>query len=535
MTFEPFSEDQLPEFARRWFAALAMPDLDVLVEAFLDQLSDSQLSRLAEIPLIATMLCVVFASKNGQNLPPSRVGLYEEFVSLLMAKRYTQINALERLQQWIRPYGMAAEQAVDQLLAGLLSLLESIADQRLQGRGPEMLLDSAVMHVRDLKPANLPAERWRDLVEEAVRLSGLVVERSGQLSFFHYTIEEYLAVCARELPANIVPEVLEQQRRGRSSFQLLRAGVLISRSPTQAREVAAALSNRRLEGLGFLAALIHDGVPFPEDVVAEARNALKKYSATPDEEWSPMSYEVAEALALIDPDLGFRHWEQFVNDNNFARRAVAIGMLIRISPGRAAALLEPVALKQETPLRIRQTIVYELTVVNQQRSNELLTKMAMTPVIDGEARRWAANLLGERVNHVGLLSSVANEPDLPGSYRRWAAERLLNLDWELGSAAIVAVAQDRTVQGPDRLYAVETMIGHLGGGYPSNYWYLVWPSQVTELFAMIALDPAVEALYRIKAAQELMYKSPQRAQRHSHLSQVIAMWTEPIAHTLQLL
>ena len=510
---EPFSEDQLPEFARRWFSALGIPDPNSLVDSFLDQLADTRLSRLAEVPLIATMLCVVFASQGGQYLPPSRVGLYELFVSLLMAKQHTQINALERLQQWIRPYGTAAEEAVDQLLAGLRPLLEHIADQRLQTGGPEALLDSAIMHVRDLRPIHLPVAKWRDLVEEALRLSGLVVERSGQLSFFHYTIQEYLAVCARELPSNIVPEVLEQQRSGRNSFSLLRAGALVSRSPAQAREVVAALSAAGLAGLTFLAALVNDGVRFPDDLVVKARDQLKRSTETPDIAWSATTYEAAEALALIDPDLGFRYWEQFANDNDVARRAVAIGMMPRINPHRGSAILEPVALQWETPLRIRRAIVFELTVVNRQQSDELLAKMAMTGLIDGEARRWAVSLLCQRIDHparVKLLAGITSDSSLPGSYRRWAAEWLAHLEWERGSAALVTVATDRTVQGFNRLYAVEAMI-RFNESYPLRRPRREWRPQANELLAMIALDPAVEAAYRIKAAQELIDESPQRA------------------------
>lgn len=504
---EPFSQDQLPEFARRWFSALDMPDPDTLADAFLNRLADSQLGRLAEIPLIATMLCVVFASNNGQDLPLSRVGLYEEFITLLMTKRYTQVNALERLQQWIRPYGAAAEQAVDNLLAGLRPLLERIADKRLQGSGPEALLEAVIMQVSELPPPHLPAAQWRSLVEEALRLSGLVIQRSGRLSFFHYTIEEYLAVCNREIPADIVSAVLRQQQNGRNSVALLSAGVLIDRCPDQAREAAIALSNAGLPGLTFLAALVNEGVQFPDDALAGARDQLERYSATPDEEWSTVTYEAAEALALMDPDLGFRYWEQFADDKNLARREVAVGMMLRISYPRAVVILEPVALARQTTFRIRQAIVYGLTVVNRQWSDELLAKVAAAPLVDSSARRWAVGLLRERYfsGLAELLRSIAGEQGLPGSYRRWAAERLCQYEGNaLGAAAIAAVAQDRTLHGADRLYAVVALIAFSDRRSP-------WYREADELLAAIALDPAVEATYRVKAARELMPRSPQRA------------------------
>ena len=436
--------------------------------------------RLAENPLIATMLCVVFASQDGQRLPPSRVGLYEDFVSLLMAKRYTQTNSLERLQQRIRPYGMAAEQAVDQLLADLRPLLEHIAARRLRTRDPRTIVELAVMQADDLRPVQLPSEEWADLVEEALRLSGLVVERSGQLAFFHYTFEEYLAVCAHKTPSIILPEVLEDLEHGRSSLSLLNTAVLVSRSPAQARGVAVALSHEGLKGLAFLAALVYDGVQLPDDVVDKARDTLEALSAAPGE-WSQTRYDATEALTLIDPELGFRFWEQFASDSNLAdfNRVDAIHGLVRTGHRRAVTVLEPVALKWETPLSIRQTIVYELTVLNRQRSHELLIRMAMAAHIDGTARRWAVATLCDQVDkplQFEVLAAVANERDLPGSYRRWAAMRLFEKDAEYGAAAISAVAEDRTVPGPDRLWAVEFMISTVMASGATIFSCATWPT-----------------------------------------------------------
>lgn len=505
---QPFSPEQLPEFAGRWFTALGMPDPEALVDAFLDRLAGSQLSRLAEIPLIATMLCVVFASHDGQNLPPSRVGLYEDFVSLLLAKRYTQTNALERLQQRIRPYGMAAEQAVDHLLASLRPLLEHIADRRLRTRDAKSLVQLAVDQVSDIRPAHLPAGQWQDLVEEALRLSGLVVERSGQLAFFHYTFEEYLAVCAREIPAAVLPEVLELLESGRSSFSLLRTGILVSRFPAQAREVAVALTREGRRGLAFLGALVYDGVQFPGDVVVQARDTLEALSASPQASWSAR-FDATEALTLINPDVGFRFWEQFANDNSLIHldRVEAIHRLVRTGHRRAAAVLEPVALKEETSPGVRQAIVSELTLVNQQQSDELLIKIAMAAHLDGIERRWAVTKLCNQVDkpmQVELLTTIASESLLPGSYRRWAATKLFEKDPEYGAVAISTVAEDRTVPGFERLWAVKFMIHHWKSGYDFRV-------KANDLYAAIARDAALDAHSRIEAARELIGKDPRSA------------------------
>lgn len=508
---EPFSPDQLPEFAGKWFTALGMPDPDALVVSFLDRLALSRLNRLAEIPLIATMLCVVFANHDGRRLPPSRVGLYEEFVSVLMAKRHTQMNALERLQQRMKPYGTAAEQAVDELLADLRPLLDHIADQRLGGQGREALLDLAVACVADLRPAHLPAGEWRNLVEEVLRLSGLVVERSGELEFFHQTILEYLAVCARETPADIVPEMNFGMILGRSSFALLRSAVLIERRPGQARDVAVALRGMGLAGMAFLAALVNDGVEFPDDVVDEVRNKLEELSAGTGGGWSRRRSDALEALTLIDPDLGFAYWKRLATDgglDHFDRRE-AIRGLGRAGPGRAAAVLEPLALGWETPFPIQQAIVYELTVLSRRRSDELLARMALAEHIAGETRRWAAAGLLDRVDlptRAEILGTIASGSVLPGSYRQWAAARLFTQDPPLGADALTAVAEDRTVPGPDRLSAVATLIGVFVHG-------LDFRPRAAGLFAAIAFDPAVEAPYRVRSARELMQLRAELARR----------------------
>lgn len=95
---EPFSDSDLPQFALGWFNALSLAEADKAVERFMAQLERSRIQQLVRIPLIAAMMCVVFADDPGQRLPLSRAELYEKFVDRLLDKHRWPLDARRRLQ-----------------------------------------------------------------------------------------------------------------------------------------------------------------------------------------------------------------------------------------------------------------------------------------------------------------------------------------------------------------------------------------------------------------------------------------------------
>ncbi|MDP8931904.1 MAG: trypsin-like peptidase domain-containing protein [Actinomycetota bacterium] len=58
---QPFSEEQVSLFASSWFASLGLRDLDNAVRRFVSRLERTRLKEMARTPLIAALLCVVFA------------------------------------------------------------------------------------------------------------------------------------------------------------------------------------------------------------------------------------------------------------------------------------------------------------------------------------------------------------------------------------------------------------------------------------------------------------------------------------------
>ncbi|MGW1209949.1 NACHT domain-containing protein [Streptomyces sp. NPDC002499] len=84
-TLQPFSSSDLRTVARPWFAALpeSCRDPERVTEDFLRALDRARLRGPAAVPLMAAMLCQVYAENPRQALPESRGALYDRFLLLL--------------------------------------------------------------------------------------------------------------------------------------------------------------------------------------------------------------------------------------------------------------------------------------------------------------------------------------------------------------------------------------------------------------------------------------------------------------------
>src|SRR5207302_853413 len=107
-------------------------------------------------------------------------------------KSYTQVNVLHRIQQRLASYGSAARNAVDVLLSQLRALLIDLA-VRMQEGTSATLVDLAEHWFSQQVPPHLPSSKWRSVISDVLTQSGLVIRRAGELTFLHYTVQEYLA------------------------------------------------------------------------------------------------------------------------------------------------------------------------------------------------------------------------------------------------------------------------------------------------------------------------------------------------------
>jgi hypothetical protein len=188
----PFSPDQLLILAQTWFRSLKMRDSDRRAEEFRRSLERSRIAHIACVPLIASMLCLVFSENPEAGIPDSRADLYEEFITVLMSKQYEQVNIFERLVNRANRYGSHAGAAVQELLESSRLLIENLAFAWYSGE-KRRALNLLAKWTSSWRPRQMPAAEWRNVLEEILRQSGLLVQRADDFRFIHQTIQEYMA------------------------------------------------------------------------------------------------------------------------------------------------------------------------------------------------------------------------------------------------------------------------------------------------------------------------------------------------------
>ncbi|MFJ4783866.1 trypsin-like peptidase domain-containing protein [Streptomyces sp. NPDC088794] len=201
---QPFGLNALREFANQWFHSLRLPEAEALADRFLQATERSHMLHLAGIPLLATMLVVIFAESPDSPLPRGRIELYERFIDRLLEKMHRRPTlALQGLRARVEGYPDAPE-AVSELVKGVRGLMEQIAWERRTGIMPEPVLELAVHGTTGLRPGHLPADEWREVLRELLRGTGLVTDEGDDLRFLHQTVEEFLAarVTARTAEPN---------------------------------------------------------------------------------------------------------------------------------------------------------------------------------------------------------------------------------------------------------------------------------------------------------------------------------------------
>ncbi|MGH3865882.1 MAG: trypsin-like peptidase domain-containing protein [Pseudonocardiaceae bacterium] len=194
---ESFADDELFKFAMGWFKELGDVTPRETAGKFTKRLERTKLRGLANIPLIATMVCILFAEDPNRALPFNRSELYGRFVDWLLSKHQDLVDARTQLRQWVDPNGLGAEQAVDELLIELRPLLQGLAHHRqfppLNDRVPTASSGQTLTWSHVQPPAALSTTKWNDVVPEVLRISGLLVQDGKEFRFLHRTIEEYLA------------------------------------------------------------------------------------------------------------------------------------------------------------------------------------------------------------------------------------------------------------------------------------------------------------------------------------------------------
>ncbi|MBD2121369.1 NACHT domain-containing NTPase [Trichocoleus sp. FACHB-262] len=185
-----FNDEQIIDFAGRWFEAKQLPEK---TKRFLAKLrAHPRIQELATNPLLLTLLCLVFEGRT--DFPANRSELYEEGLDVLL-KKWDGTRSIER-EQIYRELSLKRK---EDLLSQLAFTTFEPGNYFFKQKDAERLIEA---YIQNLPGAQADPEALQ-LGSEAVLKSieaqhGLLVERArGIYSFSHLTFHEYFT--AREL------------------------------------------------------------------------------------------------------------------------------------------------------------------------------------------------------------------------------------------------------------------------------------------------------------------------------------------------
>jgi Trypsin-like peptidase domain/NACHT domain len=459
---EPFDDEGLREFAARWFAALLAPAPAEVAARFMRRLEHNRLHGMAHIPLIATMMCVLFMEDPERDLPINRCQLYGSFIAWLSSKQRRSAEVRAKLCALASAGGAVAETAAGELLDRLPEVLRAIALQR-QGIGalmphvPAPIAEQVARWNNRWPPGTLGRAGWQQVVSEALRVNGLLVQRGNDFRFLHQTIEEYLAAAHLiEGSRRSIRKLLAPQR-GAWPWSSLEVKVfvaaLLADNETDISRILLRLLRRRhrLPNIFFVVELLRQGVSVAPRVRQRTMELLVELLddlRVSRHDWR----NIAASLIELDQDQALMVLSRVVDDSGAAHRdrLEAAQLLGRIDQRLAAAALDSLVTDSRTSGHDRFRAAQALSSVNQERAAAVFQRLAA--VRDLKELRIEAALAVAAVHPprgLTLLADIARDLEADGHLRLTAARALTARDAEHGMPLLVMLA--RSPQMTERL------------------------------------------------------------------------------------
>ena len=463
-TFEllPFTASQFSEVATNWFGWLKPKEPADAVERFVTQVQERGLIEVARNPLMATILCQLFAANPDASLPPGRSRIFDEFEELLNHRQYgsTAGGIRYELIAALAPFGSVAEDAGQHLLALAPSLIGQLAWHRISG-GTGPTVDLVDGWLAGLKPNHVPVSFWRGVLRDLLRRSGVLQERADDFAFSHQTIAEHRAA----------KYVTADAERSDAEFGNLFRQASWREAQSYARFLVAAWSGRSdlpsalnsvvekegLDGAQFVASLRTDGIELPEELYNYSLDRLTRFAVDPE---------------LPEPDRRGAVETVLAGDNT-------AGISLLTSAIRARALdtsyriwaLETLAGVRHRPARGPAPRSLESALLHAMRSlvehddaygRELISFVAGDSSWPEQAREWAVQAL----HAVGMLAADVLEP-------------LIKI--------VLAVHPKADAQLIERAYDVAAY-WHQGQKRESGDPYITHPLEVAKILAQLGMN-----------------------------------------------
>ncbi|RVU14594.1 XRE family transcriptional regulator [Streptomyces antnestii] len=453
----PFAPEELPDFAKSWFTCLALPDAEEAADRFITGLKDTNLADMARTPLMATMLCQLYAADPGRYLPAGRSEAYGRFIDLLRERQHTPGSGgmATQTRDSIERYGPGALEAAHRTRDHLLELLAHVAAKRLAG-STEPVVDAVIGQPVAQCPAGVPKHVWRSFVNESLRRSGLLSWRADDLVFLHHTLLEFLAarhtVRDAEISAKVFADLFEHRWQ-----------------PTGADKPWDPPETEETSYLGFV---------------------LDAWSDT------DKAAEVTSALHRIAAHGGFSGRHFLVNQ---AVQGTSLPDSVRST--LASTLAASIGTPCQDPFEhlIQPAEAELLAKLGDERGLDYLMATARNRDLDGTLRRVAGEYLGS-LGHTdarNILDALARDRRLDMDDRTEAAETLVSLGDRRGQDTLVELAKSPYLNDDDRVTIGDFLAS---AGDP----------RAQSILAAIMTDTEMESFTRIDAAVSLAWLGDQR-------------------------
>ncbi len=186
-----FSDEQIQEFANRWFLVREPEAVDdegrsTVGQLFWDALSDRKpVKELAANPLLLTLLCLEF--ENSAEFPKSRAELYERGLNVLLS-RWDGQRRIRRESA----YGKLSVKRKESLLAQLAIATFARGEYFFKERVAMQEIGKYIENLPDARSDEDLLVDSRSVLRDIVAQHGLLTERAtGIYSFSHLTFHEY--------------------------------------------------------------------------------------------------------------------------------------------------------------------------------------------------------------------------------------------------------------------------------------------------------------------------------------------------------
>ncbi|MEU3628380.1 HD domain-containing protein [Amycolatopsis coloradensis] len=446
-----FTENQYKTFTERWFRHLEIADPEEKAQEFVTRIKDVGLAELARTPLVATMLCQVFANDPDTVLPGTRSLLYEAFVEMAHSRQFQAVGGIRsQLKGILGPYGEEAERAGEALLVRTGELIGFLAFRRQQGDTGSSV-DLLGARTAALRPGHVPERIWLALLAEVLRRNGVLVEYGDNFAFLHRTVEEYLA--ARFVTGD--PELSEQEFRsifdpGQDTAPIRPSYVRFLVTAWQdRRDLGGALAHLVRRGdpddLRFVASLVTDGVLLEPRLRAEVANGLVAVATDPQADGFTRR-SAAEALLQVDQARAMPALRRIAATNTIREtyRLWAVTTMAAALRDGSDALDDEIA---RTPWAMR--VLAESADTEMRR---LLRAIAGDTALQGRTRFQAANALCAVEPDAGLFAAIAQDPMVTKGYRLDAARAWAEYD-ERGAKLLAELAGESSGKATSRVRA----------------------------------------------------------------------------------